>query len=154
MKLGEYEFPSRIVMTSLTRCRCDPKDGIPTDLVRDYYVQRSGAAFILTEASSWCQRGHGFPGAGNLYTKEQAQGWKKVVDAVHAKGGRIFVQLCHCGRATSKEINGGLEPWAPTGVAIRDKMNTGQPYPLPKEMTLADIKETQEEFRASLKLAK
>lgn len=95
-------------MAAMTRMRCDPKDGVPTDLVKEYYTQRTGAAFILTEAVSWSQRGHGFPGAGNLYNSEQAQGWKKVVEAVHAKGGKIFVQLCHCGRATNTQINGGL----------------------------------------------
>lgn len=69
VKLGDIELRSRVVMASLTRIRCDPKDGIPTELVKEYYTQRAGAALILTEASSWSQRGHGFPGAGNLYTK-------------------------------------------------------------------------------------
>lgn len=132
IKMGDFEFNSRIVMASLTRTRCDPKDGIPTDLVKEYYTQRAGAAFILTEASSWSQRGHSFPGAANLYTKEHAEGWKKVNDAVHEKGGKIFIQMFHGGRATNPGVNGGLDSWAPSAIAIRDNMYNGQSHPVPK----------------------
>jgi N-ethylmaleimide reductase len=92
----------------MTRVRCDPKTGIPTDLLAKYYEQRSGCAFILTEASSWSARGNSFPGAGNLYNKEQANGWKKVIDAVHQKGSKIFLQSFHGGRASNSKLNGGL----------------------------------------------
>lgn len=119
-------------MAAMTRMRCDPKDGVPTDLVKKYYEQRSGAAFILTEAISWSLRGHGFPGAGNLYTKEQAEGWKKVVEGVQEKGGKIFAQLCHCGRATNTKINGGLEVWGPSAITIKHKMISGDSYGSPK----------------------
>jgi len=63
---------------------------------------------ILTEASAWSQRGQGFLGAGNLYTKEQAEGWKRVTDAVHQKGGLIFIQLVHAGRVSHEKKTGGL----------------------------------------------
>jgi N-ethylmaleimide reductase len=126
-------------MTSLTRIRCDPKDGVPTELVKEYYTQRAGAGMILTEASAWTQRGHGFPGAGNLYTQEQAEGWRKVVDAVHAKGSRIYVQLIHCGRTTSPVVT-GMEVWGPSAVPIRGKTYYGTDYAVPKEMTIEDIK--------------
>ena len=78
-------------MSSMTRGRCDPKNGVPTDLVKEYYTQRAGAAFILTESISWTQRGNGFPGSGSLYNSDQAVGWKKVVESIHAKGGKIFI---------------------------------------------------------------
>lgn len=108
IKMGEYEFSSRVVMAALTRTRCNPQDGIPTDLVIQYYEQRSGAAFILTEASAWSPKGHAFPGAGNFYTKEQAEGWRKVIEAVHEKNGKIFLQIFHSGRSTHPKLNGGL----------------------------------------------
>lgn len=87
-------------MAALTRQRCDPQDGIPTDLLVKYYEQRSGPGIMLTEAAAWHPRGQAFPGNGNIYTKEQAEGWKKIIDAVHKKGALIFIQIFHAGRAT------------------------------------------------------
>lgn len=111
---------------------------------------------MLTQANSWSQRGQGFPGAGNLYNAEQAAGWKRVVDAVHQKGTIIFLQLCHCGRATDPLINGGYEPLAPSAIAIREQINklTNKPFPVPKAATLEDIKTIEEEFEHTIKLSK
>jgi N-ethylmaleimide reductase len=69
-------------------------------MVADYYAQRAGTGLMLTEATAWSSRGNGFNGAACLYTKEQLEGWKLVVDAVHAKGGVIFLQIFHSGRVT------------------------------------------------------
>ena len=77
------------------------------------------AGIMLTEASAWSSKGRAFPGAANIYTKEQAQGWKKVVDAVHQKGGKIFLQIFHAGRATHPKINGHTEILAPSPIAVR-----------------------------------
>lgn len=106
-------------MAALTRQRCDPKDGIPNELMKEYYLQRSGAGLMLTEASAWSQRGESFPGAGNIHRKEHAEGWKKITDALHEKGAKIFIQIYHAGRANHPQINGGLEIWAPSAVAVR-----------------------------------
>lgn len=70
-------------MAALTRTRCDPANSIPNDLMRNYYAQRTGAGLILTEASAWDKRGEAFPGAGNIFTKEQAEGWKKIIGDAH-----------------------------------------------------------------------
>ena len=77
-------------------------------------------------------------GAGCLYNKEQMEGWKKVIDAVHAKGGKIVVQLIHCGRVSHKDKMEGNEPIAPSAIACREKIRDmpGVDYPVPKEMTL------------------
>ena len=72
-----------MVLTSLTRVRCDPKDGIPNDLMVEYYTQRAGAGLVLTECAAWSPQGYAFLGAGNIHSKEQAAGWKRVVDSVH-----------------------------------------------------------------------
>lgn len=74
---------------------------------------------MLTEASAWSPKGHAFPGAANLYNKQQADGWKKVTDAVHKKGSKIFLQIFHCGRATHPKINGNLDVLAPSAIAVR-----------------------------------
>ena len=88
------------MLAALTRQRCDPKDGIPNDLMLEYYSQRTGAGLMLTEAAAWSQRGEAFPGAGNIYTKEHAYGWAKIVKKVHWKNTKIFIQIFHAGRAT------------------------------------------------------
>ena len=91
LQMGDFTFDNRIVMASLTRERCDPKLSIPTDMLVEYYTQRVGGAFILTEGVAWTVKGRGSFGAPCLYNEDQMQGWKKVVDAVHAKGGKIFI---------------------------------------------------------------
>lgn len=101
-------------MAALTRQRCNPNDGIPNDLLVQYYSQRTGAGMILTEASAWNQRGECFPGAACLYNKEHAEGWKRVVDAVHKNDSKIFLQIFHGGRASLKATNRGLQTFAPS----------------------------------------
>lgn len=75
---------------------------------------------MFTECVAWTQRGEAFPGAANLYTKEQMYGWKKVVDAVHQKGALFFVQIFHGGRACLTETTRGFKPQAPSALPIRD----------------------------------
>jgi N-ethylmaleimide reductase len=107
LKLGKYELKNRVILSALTRVRCE-LDGIPTDLVAEYYGQRAGAGLLITEAASISQRGAGFPGQGNIYTKEQAEGWRKVLKRVHDKGSVLFLQVFHAGRVTHPIFNGGL----------------------------------------------
>ena len=95
-------------MAAMTRLRCDPKDGVPTPLVAEYYAQRAGSGLIITECSAWSQRGVGFPGAAHMFTQLQANGWKRVVDLVHKNEGLIFLQLIHAGRVTARALNGDL----------------------------------------------
>lgn len=74
---------------------------------------------MLTEASAWSPKGHAFPGAANIYTKQHAIGWKRVVDAVHKRGSKLFLQIFHSGRATHPKINGNLDVLAPSPIAVR-----------------------------------
>jgi N-ethylmaleimide reductase len=106
IKLGTLSLKNRVVLAAMTRMRTDPKTGIPNDLMVDYYSQRAGAGLILTECAAVSQRGEGFPGAGNFYNKQQADGWKRVVAAVKAKGAHIFAQLFHAGRNSHPLMNG------------------------------------------------
>jgi N-ethylmaleimide reductase len=100
LKVGSIELSNRVVMSALTRERC-PVNGVPTDLVAEYYAQRASAGLIFTETTAWSQRGRSSAGSANLYTLEQAEGWKKVIDAIHQKKGLIFVQINHAGRSTN-----------------------------------------------------
>ena len=95
---------------------------MPTDLVVEYYQQRAGAGFMLTEATAWSQRGRGFVGAACLYNEDHMEGWKKVVAAVQAKGCKIFLQIFHAGRATHPLKINGEQPLAPSPIAVRETM--------------------------------
>jgi N-ethylmaleimide reductase len=157
IQVRNFSLKNRVIMPGLTRMRCNPKTGIPNDLLVQYYGQRAGSGLMMSEASSWSPRGIAYPGAGDIFNQEQANGWKRVTDEVHKKGGKLFLQLFHAGRVTHSGENGGYEPWAPSPIAIRgEKVYSlgGIDYPVPKEMTLEDIKTCQEEFSRSLDFAK
>jgi len=100
-------LPNRVVVAAMTRTRCDPKTGVPNDLLVEYYSARASAGLILTECAAICPEANAFPGSGCLYNDEQAAGWKRVVDAVHAKRGRIHLQAFHAGRAAHPDHIGG-----------------------------------------------
>lgn len=90
-------------------------------------------------------KGNGFTGAACLYNIEQMEGWKKIVDMVHVKGGKIFVQLFHCGRVSHPEKIQGNQPIAPSPIAVEDptKYISSGDFPIPKEMTIEDIESTK-----------
>jgi N-ethylmaleimide reductase len=132
VKIGSLLLKNRIVLSAMTRLRADPKTGLANDLHKEYYSQRSGAGLLFTEASAISQRGHSWPGSANIMNQEQADAWKPVVEAVKKKGGNIYIQHYHGGRNCHKVINGGLETWGPSPVAIRGKVHgTDLPYDKP-----------------------
>jgi N-ethylmaleimide reductase len=96
--LGDLELPNRVVMAPLTRNRATHETNAANDLMAEYYRQRAGAGLIISEASQISQQGQGYIWTPGIYTKEQIEGWRKTTDAVHAAGGRIFIQLWHVGR--------------------------------------------------------
>jgi N-ethylmaleimide reductase len=96
-QLGPLQLPNRIVMAPMTRNRAGPGNA-PTALNATYYAQRASAGLIIAEASQVSPQGLGYPGTPGIHSAEQIAGWKLVTDAVHAAGGRIFLQLWHVGR--------------------------------------------------------
>ena len=146
-KLGDLTLKNRIIMASLLRCRADPKDSIPTDLHVKYYTQRASAGLIFTECAPISKTAFSFLGSGGLYNKEQVEGWRKVVEAVHAEGTPIFAQLWHAGRGAIPSLV-GEEIIAPSPIAIKGKpLIPIYDYGTPREMTKDDIKEIIEQFR-------
>ena len=95
-KLGNIELANRIVMAPLTRNRAG-KGLIPSEFAANYYAQRATAGLIIAEATQISPQAQGYQDTPGLYTSEQIDAWRKVTDAVHAKGGKIFVQLWHVG---------------------------------------------------------
>ncbi len=113
---GDLRLPNRIIMAPLTRCRASA-GRVPNDLMRDYYVQRAAAGLILTEATSVCPQGVGYPDTPGIWSAEQVEGWKRITSAVHAAGGRIFLQLWHVGRVSDPMYLEGQLPVAPSAIA-------------------------------------
>eukprot|EP01016_Furgasonia_blochmanni_P028290 TRINITY_DN2974_c0_g1_i1.p1 TRINITY_DN2974_c0_g1~~TRINITY_DN2974_c0_g1_i1.p1 ORF type:complete len:406 (-),score=82.16 TRINITY_DN2974_c0_g1_i1:143-1360(-) len=153
-KLGDLTLPNRICMASLTRQRCDPDTAVPNDLHVEYYSARASAGIIFSECSQISDRSNCFAGSAGIYSEEQVQGWKRVTDAVHKKGGRIFLQIWHCGRAVHPlNINGRL-PVAPSAVTSRPpipvvlngKLSFHTPV-TPEPLTEEGIQEIIQQFR-------
>ncbi|CDW76084.1 nadh:flavin oxidoreductase [Stylonychia lemnae] len=151
--LGDLELPNRVVVAALGRGRADHEARAPTDLHAQFYSNRASAGLIITECSAISQDGDSYLGSSNIYSEEQIQGWKKVVDAVHEKGGRIFLQIWHGGRTAHPDRNGGHIPLSSSPVAVVGGGNT-LPGVVPKEATLEDIKTVQENFKRAAQNAK
>lgn len=143
---GDIECASRIVMAPMTRSRAGDGDA-PTEMNALYYGQRAGAGLIITEGVYPNIDGKGYVRTPGIVTNEQIAGWKKVTEVVHAKGGRIVMQIMHCGRIAAKENKPEeARTLAPSAVQAKGEMYTDaagmQPFEVPEDMTLSEIKET------------
>ena len=137
LKVGSLALPNRVLMAPLTRCRADA-DHVPGDLMATYYSQRAGAGLIIAEATMVMEGNSSFWMEPGIYSDAQVAGWKKTTDAVHAAGGRIFLQLWHGGRACHPLLNNGAQPVAPSAIPIvGDEVHTPEgkkPYVMPREL--------------------
>jgi N-ethylmaleimide reductase len=117
IQVGPMELKHRVVMSPLTRSRSVQPGDIPGDLMREYYTQRaSDGGLIISEATTISITARGWYGAPGMYSDDQVAGWKKIVHAVHAKGGRMFSQLWHTGRSSHVGMTNGAAPVAPSVV--------------------------------------
>lgn len=150
LRLGALALPNRILMAPLTRCRAEG-DHVPTPLMAEYYAQRATAGLIIAEATMVMAGNSSFWREPGIYSAEQVAGWTLVTDAVHARGGRIFLQLWHGGRSCHPLLNGGRQPVAPSALAIQgDETHTPegkQPYVVPRELRDDELPGIVEGFR-------
>ena len=156
LKLGAYQLKNRIIMAPMTRGRTGTK-GIPDELVAEYYAQRASAGLIITEATAVDPRGDGWPGAPGIYNDEQEAGWAKVATSVHQKGGHIFMQLWHMGRAVLSESIGDQLPLAPSPIVAKGEIPNSACIPsafgTPEEMTKEQIDQAVYAFASASKRA-
>ncbi len=117
LKLGAVEVENRVLMAPLTRCRAD-ENHVPTDLIAEHYAQRATGGLLIAEATMAMEGNSAFWREPGIYSEAQVTGWKKVTDAVHAEGGKIFLQIWHGGRACHPVLNDGKQPVAPSAIAI------------------------------------
>jgi N-ethylmaleimide reductase len=155
--LGLLSLPNRVVMAPMTRSRAG-EGNVPQPINAVYYAQRAGAGLIVTEATQISPVAAGYPFTPGIHSEAQIEGWKRVTDAIHAAGGRVFLQLWHVGRVAHPLNTGGLEPVAPSAIAIEGaQMFTPQgpkDYPTPRALTLDEIAETVQDFRRATANAK
>ena len=154
LEVGPYRLNHRVVMAPLTRMRAEKWSFAPRPLNAEYYAQRATpGGLIIAEASPVMATGRGNPGTPGIYSDAQIEGWRAVVDAVHARGGLIFLQLWHVGRVSHSSFQpGGGLPVAPSAVPIADLTTmTAQgkpaPYETPRALETDEIADVIDSFR-------
>ena len=156
LQVGDITLPNRIIMAPLTRCRA-VDNRVPNALMAEYYAQRADAGLILTEATSVTPLGVGYPNTPGIWSDEQVEGWKQVTAAVHAKGGRIFMQLWHVGRISDPVYLDGQQPVAPSAVKPAGTVSLLRPkkeFETPRALTLDEIRLTIEAYKRGAENAK
>jgi len=140
IQLGQYTLTNRIIMAPLTRCRAE--NNIPTEMNRIYYQQRASAGLIITEGTQISQQGAGYPNTPGIYSHKQVKAWNEITDAVHAKGGRIFLQLWHVGRVSYPGIQPNDQPpVAPSAIKAEGD------YVQPRALEIHDIYDIIQDYK-------
>lgn len=155
-QIGRYTVPNRMVMAPMTRSRSDDA-GVPSDLVATYYVQRASAGLIISEGVFPSAMGKGYVRTPGIETEAQVAAWRQVTDAVHAKGGRIFMQVMHCGRISHPSLlPNDAQPVAPSAIKAAGQTWTGsgmQDFVTPRELNLDEIAGVINDYRMATRRA-
>lgn len=140
--LAGLPLSNRVVLAPMTRARAGV-ERVPNELMARYYAQRAAAGLLLTEATTISPQANGWNESAGIYTEAQAAGWKNVVEAVHAAGGKVFCQLWHCGRASHSAFHDGKPAVAPSAIAIQaDYIHTPEgkkPHETPRALETHEI---------------
>jgi 2,4-dienoyl-CoA reductase-like NADH-dependent reductase (Old Yellow Enzyme family) len=142
IRVGDLDLPNRVIMAPLTRSRAIGGGRVPNALMAQYYVQRASAGLILSEATAVTPQGVGYADTPGIWSDEQVAGWKLVTDAVHAAGGRIFLQLWHVGRISDPIFLDGELPVAPSAIAAAGHVSLVRPkrnYVTPRALDTEEI---------------
>ena len=155
-QMGPYTLANRIIMAPLTRNRAGAGN-VPQPLNVEYYRQRATAGLIITEGAQIADDALGYPATPGIHSAEQIAGWKQVTEAVHSRGGRIFIQLWHCGRISHPSmLPGNALPVAPSAIQPEGQAFTYQglqSYVTPRALALADIPHVIQQYRTAAKNA-
>jgi N-ethylmaleimide reductase len=160
LRLGDLELPHRVLMAPLTRSRAKQPGDIPWELNAEYYAQRASAGLMIAEATQVSPMGKGYAFTPGIHSDAQVAGWKLVTDAVHAAGGRIYLQLWHVGRISHTDLlPDGAAPVAPSAIAAKSQTyisaDSGMvPVSEPRALTIDEIPGVVDEFRQGAVRAK
>lgn len=144
LTLGELQLANRVVMAPMTRNRADD-DGVPGELMVRYYAQRADAGLIVAEGTWPSRSGQAYCRQPGIATPQQIDGWRRVTDAVHARGGRIVLQIMHAGRIGSHHVKGdGVETVSASAIRAAGEVFTDaagmQPFDMPRELSTAEVR--------------
>lgn len=158
VRLGEIELANRVVMAPMTRDRAGPGD-VPNDAMIEYYRQRASAGLIITEGTQPCPAGKGYWRTPGIHSEAQVAGWRAVVDTVHAAGGRMVMQLMHCGRASVRaNKDPEAETVAPSALPCPDPIpgpdGVPQATDMPRALKTTEIAGVVAEFAAAARNAR
>ncbi len=155
--LNGLALQNRIAMAPMTRARAG-EQRIPNEVMAEYYAQRASAGLLITEATTISEQANGWNQSPGIYTDAMVDGWRKVIDAVHAKGGTIFIQLWHCGRASHSSFHGGELAVAPSAIKINDQYihtpKGKEPHETPRALRTEEIPGIIEDYRRAAERAK
>ena len=156
--LNNLSLKNRVIMAPLTRSRAG-EERIPNALMAEYYAQRAGAGLIITEGTTISKQANGWLHTPGIYTKEQTEAWKQIVDAVHAKGTPIFLQLWHTGRSSHSSFQENNQlPVAPSAIKLEgSEAHTPegkQPHEIPRALQTAEVSQVVEDYRQAAANAK
>ncbi|WP_278249822.1 alkene reductase [Lysobacter enzymogenes] len=153
-RLGSQLLTNRMVMSPMTRARSAQPGNVPTPAMARYYAQRAGAGLIVSEATQVSPQGQGYSFTPGIHSDEQIAGWRQVTGAVHAAGGRMFLQLWHVGRMSHESFHGGERPVAPSALSpeakvwiVRDGVGGLVDCPVPRALRREEIAGIVEQFR-------
>jgi 2,4-dienoyl-CoA reductase-like NADH-dependent reductase (Old Yellow Enzyme family) len=149
IRIGDLDLPNGVLMSPLTRSRAT-EDRIPTDLLLEYYVQRASAGLIISDATCISPLSVGYERTPGIWSDEQVSGWRRITDAVHNAGGRIFLQLWHVGRISHPILLNGETPVAPSAIAPDGRVSLLRPdqsYVTPRALAHAEIAGIVEDYR-------
>ena len=157
IKIGTLELNNRVAMAPMTRSRATG-EGLVTKSTVTYYEQRATAGLIITEGVNISEQALGSPYTPGIFTVEQTESWKAVTEAVHAKGGKIFMQLWHTGRVSHSSVKNGVLPVAPSAIAIQGQQHftpTGmQNYEVPRALETQEVKDIIKQYGVAAQNAK
>jgi 2,4-dienoyl-CoA reductase-like NADH-dependent reductase (Old Yellow Enzyme family) len=141
IRVGDLDLPNRVLMAPLTRARASD-DRVPTDLMREYYVQRASAGLIISEATCISPLSVGYERTPGIWSEDQVAGWRRITEAVHEAGGRISLQLWHVGRVSHPALLNGETPVAPSAIAPEGHVSLLRPirsYVTPRALAVDEI---------------
>ena len=156
-QLHDLTLPNRVVMAPMTRARAGT-GRLPNALMAEYYGQRASAGLIITEATTISEQANGWVESPGIYSDEMVEGWKLTTDEIHQKGGTVFLQLWHCGRASHSDFHGGEAMVAPSAIAIEgDGVHTPlgkKPHEVPRALETEELPGIVADYRRAAERAR
>lgn len=157
LKLGAIEVKNRIALAPMTRARAG-KERIANALMAEYYRQRASAGLVITEATTISSQANGWNESPGIYSDAMTEGWRSTVEAVHESGGKIFLQLWHCGRASHSSFHNGEPAVAPSAIKLNGEYihtpDGKQPYEVPRALRADELPKIVEDYRVATQRAR